>query len=141
MSVQVHRACEERYAIHFHSIMRRKLGLRLTRDEDDDLFSQLQACMQRSGSDFTISFRSLALIKMSPGENGSADGGVQAFLDVVLPACPSPRVMAERTRSKIDPGQLALLQKLASEPAMLARLGLSGEVRLLLVQDPTGNCL
>lgn len=130
--MQVHRAGEERYTGHLHACMRSKLGLLLTRDEDDTLFTQLQSCMQQTGVDFSITFRNLALVEISPGDNGSADSGVQAFLDVVLPTCPDPSAMASKMRSKIDPRQLTLLQKLVSEqPAMIARLGLTCEVRRL----------
>ena len=130
--MQVLAACPERYTAQFNTVMRNKLGLQVAKDGDNDLITQLQACMQQSGADFTLTFRSLACVDVdtSPGDSeGSGDGGVQAFLDAVLPTCPDPSEMAATMRSKIDPRQLTLLQKLASEqPAMLARLGLSCEV-------------
>lgn len=118
---------------HFDDVMRSKLGLQQEVKADSKLISELQVCMQKTGVDFTITFRSLSLVPFPSADNG-ADGtgaasGVQEFLDVVLATCPDPQALAEKTRSKIDPQQLMFLQKVASEhPSMLARIGLSYEV-------------
>jgi uncharacterized protein YdiU (UPF0061 family) len=110
--------------------MRRKLGLTLTQGADEQLIAQLLACMQHTGVDFTIAFRSLSQVGIGcSGEDMGVDSGVKAFLDVVLPTCAEPSAMAARMRSRINQQHLMLLQQVArTQPEMLDRIGITAEV-------------
>lgn len=113
--------------------MRQKLGLLTCSEEADDrLIARLFECMQQSGVDMHVTFRSLALVPMPsttpPGTSPSHEPGKE-FLKAVLDTSASPEAVAASLRSAMDPRQLQLLQHLASaSPMTLMSLGISLQV-------------
>lgn len=115
----------------FRAIMQQKLGLMISEgDADDELIAGLLHCMQKSGVDMHVTFRSLSLVPMpsSPQAEGSQPGQ-EVFLNTVLATAATPEAMAARVRSRMDPRQLQMLQQLASaSPMAVMSLGISAEV-------------
>jgi uncharacterized protein YdiU (UPF0061 family) len=87
------------YGAKFVALMRRKLGLRSARDEDEDLIAELRGLMALGAPDYSVFFRSL-------GERFAVGGTAEeddALFGALLPAKLQPRwrQWAERFRERL----------------------------------------
>ncbi|KAM9311726.1 protein adenylyltransferase SelO, mitochondrial [Gastrophryne carolinensis] len=103
------------YKRHYMQKMRRKLGLQLELEEDQSLISDLLDTMNRTGSDFTNTFRVLS--KFS-GKSTDIDD----FLNVIMKHCATLDELKIAFKPKMDPRQVAMMQILAQTNPQLHSL-------------------
>ncbi|EOD40392.1 hypothetical protein EMIHUDRAFT_454271 [Emiliania huxleyi CCMP1516] len=100
-------------------------------EADDALLESLLGVMQRTGADFTNTFRALSRIGWEASEAASyrAPQDFDAVLEYCLAQCASTEAMLKRARPIFHPKALARLAAIAqTEPERLAQFGLDASV-------------
>lgn len=103
------------YYQEYDTLMRRKLGLSGSKSEgDEELIEDLLDIMARSGADFTLTFRKLAIVDVvdsdTKEEDEAGDGSTSdVALTNLLVSLPTPKQMVAGKRPPVDQRTLAML--------------------------------
>ncbi|KAH3825976.1 hypothetical protein DPMN_127865 [Dreissena polymorpha] len=118
----LHQIFDEAYQDGYTSKMRMKFGLMKSIPEDKDLVESFFQTMEKTGADFTNSFRCLSGIPLP-----SSSDFVKRFEDVkdyLLTQCCTAEELKKEYKPRMDPRQLQMfLQLMQTNPGVVSALG------------------
>lgn len=88
------------YFASFSERMLAKLGIAAVADGDDDLLQGLLGAMQRTGADWTASFRALCDIALPPFRKGREALALAPTVERIVECCASPQQLAASAMQK-----------------------------------------